>query len=100
MILQVKRIRNRKNVQVNLRNRAVNKYYKSTIKTLTKKGKQLLMTYEIQPSESLYVEIQQVSRLLMSKMDKAVKKNVLQINAASRYKSTYVSLLKAKAILL
>ena len=58
------------------------------------------MNYEVQPSESLYVEIQQVSRLLMSKMDKAVKKNILQINAASRYKSTYVSLLKAKAILL
>jgi small subunit ribosomal protein S20 len=100
MILQVKRIRNRKNVNVNLRNKLVNKYYKSTIKTLTKKGKNLLIEYKSQASQILLLEIQQVSRLLISKIDKAVKKGILQINAASRYKSTYVAILKDNKIIL
>jgi len=97
--MKTKKLRNRKNVQVNLRNRGINLYYKSTVKTLIKKIKFLINELKKENSlEKLSPEIQKTYRLLTSKLDKATKKGCIKKNNCSRKKSLYSKLLKQHSI--
>lgn len=98
MTFKPKRIKNRKNVQVNKRNKAFNTFYLSPIKTLTKKLVILAEDYAQVPSEDKLVGIKQIYSLLTSLLDKAVKKNVLHKNTVSKKKSRHAFLLKSKSI--
>lgn len=97
--MKTKKVRNRKNVQINLRNKRINMYYKSTVKTLIKKIKILIIDCNKKTNTAqLSAEIQSVYRLLTSKLDKATKKGSIKKNTSSRKKSVYSKLLKQYSI--
>lgn len=98
MTFKPKRIKNRKNVQVNKRNKAFNTFYTSPIKTLTKKLFILADDYTNEPSEEKTARIKKTYTLLTSLLDKAVKKNVLHKNTVAKKKSRNALLLKSKSI--
>lgn len=79
-----------KRIAVAERNRARNKIYKSTIKTLTKK-------YTEEASKQLeannLLSLQELLGLIYSKIDKAVKRGVLHRNNAARKKSCLAKLI-------
>ena len=86
-----KKQRNRKDVQQNMRNRLVNKRYKSTIKTLSKlldlKIKNLSDAPTSEDKAKEKIATLTVLKNLYSIIDKAVKKGVLHKNTAARKKS-------------
>ena len=79
-----------KRIAVAERNRARNKVYKSTIKTLTKKYRE-----EVNQSSETdnLLNLQQLLGLIYSKIDKAVKRGVLHRNNAARKKSCLAKLI-------
>lgn len=72
------------------RNRARNKIYKSTIRTLTKKYTE--EAYKQLDSNNL-PGLQKLLGLIYSKIDKAVKKGILHRNNAARKKSCLAKLI-------
>ena len=98
MTFKPKRIKNRKNVQVNKRNKTFNTYYLSPIKTLTKKLVMLAEEYTINPLEKKLINIKKIYSLLTSLLDKAAKKNVLHKNTVAKKKSQNALLLKSNSI--
>ena len=78
-----KKQRNRKLVNQNKRNRMINRYYSSTVKTLWK----LFLTKRKMNGLEVEKELQGLSNNLYSMLDKAVKKHVIHQNTASRKKS-------------
>lgn len=92
-----KRIKNRKNVSVNKRNRKLNLFYLSPIRTLTKKLKVLATNYNPESKEDLIL-IKKISRMLTSKLDKATKRGVIHKNTAANKKFKNSRLLKRKLI--
>ncbi len=77
----------KKRIQVAERNRLVNKSYKSTVRTLTKKTLANCEKYNQEPNSDnkdlVLVSVNQVFSLI----DKAVKKNVLHRNNGANKKS-------------
>jgi len=101
MAVKIKRIKNRKNVSINQRNRKYNLYYISAIRTLSKKLKRMSTDYlmvEKENSGFLELEMRSVFQLLESKIDKAVKKKVLHRNTAAKRKAQISKFLKTKSI--
>lgn len=86
-----KKQRNRKHVQQNKRNRMVNRRYRSTIKTCSKRFEILLNAYEQEENNEKKVafqdEIKSSGNAMYSILDKSVKKNVIHKNTAARKKS-------------
>ena len=79
-----------KRVQVALRNNLRNRSYKSSIKTLVKKA-----LIEISNPESVnYDRANLLVSQAYSKIDKAVKKNIIHKNSAARKKSMLACKLK------
>ncbi len=76
-----------KKVRVSQRNYAINRLYKSTIKTIIKKYNALIKTYRLNSDESKLNEIKSTLSVIYSKIDKAVKKNVFHKNKGARKKS-------------
>jgi small subunit ribosomal protein S20 len=72
-----KKLRNRKHIKQNKRNRIINRRYTSTIKTLFK-----LLNLKVEK-----LEAQSILNNLYSIIDKAVKKDVIHKNTAARKKS-------------
>lgn len=86
-----KKQRNRKLVAQNKRNRIINRRYTSTIKSLSKMFFLKLKIFEKEKTENtqfqLKAETQTILKNFYSIVDKAVKKNVIHQNTASRKKS-------------
>jgi small subunit ribosomal protein S20 len=83
-----KKQRNRKIVAQNKRNRIINRRYSSTIKTLLKLF--LINSKEVSSEENTATKKIKCTKLvqhLYSLLDKAVKKQVIHKNTASRKKS-------------
>ena len=76
-----------KRVDVNERQRKANKVYRSNIKTFTKRYLTSLEHYASNPSEANLAEVFTNLSFVYSKIDKAMKKNILHKNAAARKKS-------------
>nr|QCI07247.1 ribosomal protein S20 [Hypnea pannosa] len=76
-----------KRTQISLRNRATNRSYKASIKTLTKK-------YIISLNNHNYDSALYNLSFVYSKIDKAVKKGVLPKNTAARKKSILARAMK------
>lgn len=76
-----------KKVRVSQRNYAINRFYKSTIKTIIKKYNLLIKTYRLNLEEAKLAEIKTTLSLIYSKIDKAVKKKVFHKNKGARKKS-------------
>jgi small subunit ribosomal protein S20 len=83
-----------KRIQIAERNRLRNKSYKSAVKTLMKKYFQAVEAYAANPSEEQMSTVQQTMSAAFSKIDKAVKRNVLHTNNGARKKSRLAKALK------
>jgi small subunit ribosomal protein S20 len=83
-----------KRIDIAERNRLRNKSYKSAVKTLSKNYLQAIAAYSADPSQETLAEAQQRLSIAYSKIDKAVKQNVLHRNNAARKKSGLARALK------
>jgi len=70
----------KKRIQIAERNRLVNKSYKSTVRTLTKKTLENCEKYKKNPNEDNKILVTTSLNKAFSLIDKAVKKNVLHKN--------------------
>ena len=77
----------KKRIQIAERNRLINKSYKSTVKTLTKKTLENCDKYNKSPNEANKNLVQASLSKAFSFIDKAVKKNVLHKNNGANKKS-------------
>ena len=77
----------KKRIQIAERNRLINKSYKSTVKTLTKKTLENCEKYIKDPSEDNKNLVKKSLNKVFSLIDKAVKKNVLHKNNGANKKS-------------
>ena len=84
----------KKRVLIGIRNAAVNRVYKTTIKNLLKRYRQTLKTYTTDPNTQSFQELKTLVNTLYSKIDKAAKKNVFHANKSARQKSRILSNLK------
>ena len=86
-----------KRVQIAERNRQRNKSYKSEIKTLSKKFFTAVDEYNSSPSPEIMEKAQKLMSATYSKIDKAVKRNVLHSNNGARKKSRLARYIKQAA---
>ena len=77
----------KKRLQIAERNRLINKSYKSTVKTLTKKTLENCEKYKKEPSEDNKNLLTESLNKAFSLIDKAVKKNILHKNNGANKKS-------------
>ena len=84
----------KKRIQVAERNRLINKSYKSTVRTLTKKTLENCEKYKKQPNTENKNLVQSSLNIAFSLIDKAVKKNVLHKNNGANKKSRINKIVK------
>jgi len=77
----------KKRIQIAERNRLINKSYKSTVRTLTKKTITNCEKYKKDPNDDNKNLVQSTLSDTYSLIDKAVKKNVLHKNTGANKKS-------------
>ncbi len=77
----------KKRIQISERNRLMNKSYKSTVRTLTKKTLESCEKYKKDPNEDNKKLVKSSLNKAFSLIDKAVKKNVLHKNNGANRKS-------------
>ena len=77
----------KKRIQIAERNRVINKSYKSTVRTLTKKTLENCEEYKKDPTEDNKNLLKESLNKAFSVIDKAVKKNVLHKNNGANKKS-------------
>ena len=84
----------KKRIQIAERNRLINKSYKSTVRTLTKKTLENCEKYKKDPNTDNKNLIQASLNNAFSLIDKAVKKNVLHKNSGANKKSRINKIVK------
>ena len=84
----------KKRIQIAERNRLINKSYKSTLKTWTKKTLENCDKYKKEPNEENKNLVNTSLNKAFSLIDKAVKKNVLHKNNGANRKSKINNLVK------
>ena len=77
----------KKRIKIAERNRLINKSYKSTVRTLTKKTVENCERYKKDPNEDNKNLVKKSRNKVFSLIDKAVKKNVLHKNNGANKKS-------------
>ena len=77
----------KKRIKIAERNRLINKSYKSTVRTLTKKTLEYCENYKKEPNEDNKNLLKISLNKAFSLIDKAVKKNVLHKNNGANRKS-------------
>ena len=77
----------KKRIQIAERNRLLNKSYKSTVKTLTKKTLENCEKYKKDPNDENKNLVKTSFNKAYSLIDKAVKKNILHKNNGANKKS-------------
>ena len=85
----------KKRIQIAERNRQVNKAYKSTVRTLTKKTLTNCQKYKKDPNSDNKDLVQLSINETFSLIDKAVKKNILHKNNGANKKSRINKLVKS-----
>ena len=84
----------KKRIQITERNRLINKSYKSTVKTLTKKTLENCEKFKKEPNKDNENLVKTSLNKAFSLIDKAVKKNVLHKNNGANKKSKINNLVK------
>ena len=84
----------KKRILISKRNNLQNRFYKSSVRTLTKKFLKDLDTYKVTQSNSDKEKLQIVLNSIYSLIDKGSKKNVYHKNTAARKKAKLAALLK------
>ncbi len=77
----------KKRIQIAERNRLINRSYKSTVRTLTKKTLENCEKYKKEPNKDNEDLVKTSLNKVFSLIDKAVKKNVLHKNNGANKKS-------------
>ena len=77
----------KKRIEIAERNRLINKSYKSTVRTLTKKTKENCEKYKKEPNDDNKNLVQNSLNKTFSLIDKAVKKNVFHKNNGANKKT-------------
>ena len=88
----------KKRIQIAERNRLINKSYKSTLKTWTKKTLENCEKYKKEPNEENKNLVNTSLNKAFSLIDKAVKKNVLHKNNGANRKSKINNFVKSTLI--
>ena len=88
----------KKRIQIAERNRLINKSYKSTVRTFTKKTLENCEKYKKEPNDANKDLVQTSLNKVFSMIDKAVKKNVLHKNNGANKKSKINKLVKTSLI--
>ena len=88
----------KKRIQIAERNRLINKSYKSTVRTLTKKTLEHCEKYKKEPNDENKNLINISLNKAFSLIDKAVKKNVLHKNNGANKKSKINNVVKTTLI--
>jgi small subunit ribosomal protein S20 len=83
-----------KRIEINKRNRLLNRSYKSSVKTGIKKFMKDLEVYKISKNLEDKKQLQKSLNLVYSLIDKATKKKVFHKNNAARKKSKLAASLK------
>mgnify|MGYP006062860501 CR=1 FL=1 len=83
-----------KRIKTTKRNNQVNRFYKSTIKTFTKKYLLATKNYKENPTPENLSLVQNNLSIVYSKIDKAIKKNIYHKNNGARKKSRLYKVLK------
>ena len=84
----------KKRIKIAERNRLLNKSYKSTVRTLTKKTLENCEKYKKDPNEDNKNLLTESLNRAFSLIDKAVKKNVLHKNNGANKKSKINNIVK------
>ncbi len=85
----------KKRIQIAERNRLINKSYKSTVRTFTKKTLENCEKFKKEPNENNKNLVKSSLNMTFSLIDKAVKKNVLHKNNGANKKSKINKVVKA-----
>ena len=85
----------KKRIQIAERNRLINKSYKSTVRTLTKKTLENCEKYKKEPNDENKNLVNTSLNKAFSLIDKAVKKNVLHKNNGANKKSKINNFVKS-----
>ena len=85
----------KKRIQIAERNRLINKSYKSTVRTLTKKTLENCEKYKKEPNDNNKKLVVTSLNKAYSLIDKAVKKNVLHKNNGANKKSKINNFVKS-----
>ena len=88
----------KKRIQIAERNRLINKSYKSTIKTLTKKTLENCDKYKKTPNDDNKNLVKTSLNKAFSVIDKAVKKNVIHKNNGANRKSKINNFVKTALV--
>lgn len=84
-----------KRIQINQRNRLRNRFYKSSVRTLTKTFFKDLEVYKVSKTPEDKEKLQKLLSSVYSLIDKGTKKNVFHKNTAARKKAQLASYFKA-----
>nr|YP_010451126.1 ribosomal protein S20 [Vischeria punctata]AOW70902.1 ribosomal protein S20 [Vischeria sp. CAUP Q 202]UTV00907.1 ribosomal protein S20 [Vischeria punctata] len=84
----------KKRVRVGQRNLKLNRFYKSTVKTLVKKYRIAIKSFESTKDKETYDHLKSLVSKIYSRIDKAAKKKVFHPRKAARQKSRINKILK------
>lgn len=84
-----------KRIKTNERNRLINRYYKSTVRTSIKAFFKSLEIYKRSKNSEDKEKVQKLLNSVYSLIDKGTKKNVFHKNAAARKKAKLAAYLKS-----
>lgn len=83
-----------KRIEINKRNRLINKYYKTSVRTLIKLFLKDLELYKNSQTNEGREKLKKVLSSIYSLLDKGTKKNIFHKNTAARKKSKLAAHLK------
>ena len=84
-----------KRIEINKRNRLRNKYYKTSVRTLTKLFFTNLDVYKNSQTAEEKEKLKEILSSVYSLMDKGTKKNIFHKNTAAKKKAKLAAYLKA-----
>lgn len=87
----------KKRIQTNKRNRLQNRYYKTSVRTLTKLFFNNLETAKIENTSQSQQNLQKILASIYSFLDKGTKKNVFHKNTAAKKKARLAAYLRTSS---
>lgn len=84
----------KKRIKINKRNKLQNRYYKTSVKNLSKKFFNTFELYKVSADENTKNELKKLSSTIFSLLDKGTNKQVFHKNMAARQKARLAAYLK------
>lgn len=85
----------KKRIGIHQRNRLQNRYYKTSVRTLTKLFFKNLETLKVEKTDKSKEELKTILNSIYSFLDKGTKKNVFHKNTAAKKKAKLASYLRS-----